>query len=91
MTVLLDISQTRERKRLTVYMDGVDARVFQALKLNLGSEERAKNAILLIGLLVKLDRNKNAESGKRSKKIMRSFGDIVGISFGNFEEMLDSI
>lgn len=72
-------------------MDGVDARLFQALKLKLGSEERTKNAIILMGLLEKLDRNKNSESGKRIENIMSSFKDIVGMSFGNFEEMLDSI
>ena len=91
LLVLLDITQAREKNRLSVYMDGADARVYRALKLKLGSEERANNAMLLTGMIEKLQRKQDKHSVETIRGIKRNFNELVGISYTRFEELLDSL
>ena len=91
LLVLLDISRAREKNRLSVYMDGADARVYRALKLKLGSEERANNAILLTGMIEKLQLRQDKYSVETIRSIKRNFNELVGISSTRFEELLDSL
>ena len=71
-----------------VYLDGRDARVFNQLLYKLGSEERVQNAMILTGLL-----SQTAETGiskRQSNEIKSSFPELVGVSFEDFNKMLET-
>lgn len=72
-------------------MDGVDARLFRALKQKLGSEERAKSSIILMGLMEKLSRKRTEASKKQIEEIKSNFEEVVGISYRNFENLIDML
>ena len=74
-----------------MYADGVDARVIRKLISFLGSEERAQNALILTGLLSKLEKTSNAVSTARAKRVRESFEDLVGISYQDFKRLSESI
>ena len=72
-------------------MDGVDARLFRALEQRLGSEERARDCIILMGLLEKIRHKRTRVSTKRIEVIRSSFDEIVGISYPDFESLIETL
>lgn len=71
-----------------VYMDGLDARIFKQLLYKLGSEERVQNAIILNGLLSK---SESPISLKKAGEIKASFPEYVGVTFDEFNHILEDI
>jgi len=74
-----------------VYTDGVDARLMRKLISSLGSEERAQNALILTGLLSKLEKKTDAASAARAKRVRERFDELVGIPFQEFQRLTETI
>ena len=87
---MLDVSTRRDvPSKALVYMDGLDARVYTSLLKKLGSEKRLQNAIILSGLLAKV--NSSSEFGQaNSRRIKSGFRKIVGISYDEFNSLVES-
>jgi len=89
---LLDVS-TRSNKpgSAFIYTDGADARLLRKLISALGSEEKAQNAIILMGFLTKLEKKSDHASSARAKRVRDNFEDLVGMPFQEFERFLADI
>ncbi|MCL4518967.1 MAG: hypothetical protein M1587_07200 [Thaumarchaeota archaeon] len=61
------------------------------MKQKLGSEERAKSSIILMGLMEKLSRKRTEASKKQIEEIKSNFEEVVGISYRNFENLIDML
>ena len=86
---LLDISfDRRNTGKALAYLDGSDARLFKALRARLGSDEKVQNALILTGILHVLDKSLNRNEIGR---IRNGFRKIVGMTYPEFEEFVDSI
>lgn len=86
---LIDISFSRQDStRASVYLDGPDARVFKALRSKLGSDQAVQNAMILEGMLRKLQGSANV---RKLEEIKTSFADIVGVSYSDFQKIVYSI
>lgn len=86
---LIDISFAREDStRASVYLDGPDARLFKALRSKLGSDQAVQNALILEGMLCKLEGSANV---RKLEEIKTSFADIVGLSYPDFQKIVYSI
>jgi hypothetical protein len=86
---LIDISIDRhDNAKAYAYLDGPDARLFRILRAKLGSDESAQNAIILQGLISKLQ-----WEGKRKQieEIEKAFPDIVGVSYAELQRIVSSI
>jgi hypothetical protein len=89
---LLDISLRAETPdKAVVYMDGRDARIFKQLLYKLGSEERVQNAMILTGLLSQTMEASTKLGKQQASEIKASFPDLVGMSFEDFNKILDAI
>ncbi len=78
------------------YLDGLDARIFNTLVERLGSEKRAQNAIILMGLLTKLGAEATGQSRRESQRKMgeivrEAFPESTGVSFAEFEKIISNI
>jgi hypothetical protein len=76
---------------MEVYADGVDARLLQKLVSALGSEEKAQNALILMGFLAKLEKKGGAISAARIKRVVENFEQLVGISYEEFRQLIETI
>lgn len=76
--------------KAVVYLDGLDARIFKQLLYKLGSEERVQNAMILTGLLAQPAATGVPISKSVEREIQNSFRDLVGVSFEDFNRILDS-
>ena len=73
-----------------VYLDGLDARIFNQLLLKLGSEERVQNAMILTGLLSRTAKTGKQISKRQANEIRASFPELVGVSFEDFNKILET-
>jgi len=73
-----------------VYLDGRDARIFNQLLFKLGSEERVQNAMILTGLLSQTAETGMQVSKRQANKIRASFPQLVGVSFEDFNKILET-
>jgi hypothetical protein len=88
---LLDVSYRSDKPDIVrVYADGADARVLRNLISMLGSEEKAQVALILTGLLSKLEKKSGSASAVRAKKVKESFKELLGISYQEFLKTADS-
>jgi hypothetical protein len=86
---LIDISPSRlDNNKAHVYLDGPDARLFEELRTRLGSEEAVQNALILEGKIIKL---KGSTNVKKISKIKASFPELVGVSFTEFQELVNAV
>lgn len=74
-----------------VYTDGVDARLLRKLISALGSEEKAQNALILMGFLSKLEKKSGVAYAVRANKVRESFEELVGIPFQEFQRLTESL
>jgi len=75
-----------------IYADGADARLLKKLVSVLGSEERARNALILTGFLSKLQKKSNDPSSQvRARRARESFEELVGIPFKEFQKILETL
>jgi len=89
---LLDVSfRSNKPGSIVVYSDGVDARLLRKLIAALGSEEKAQNALILMGFLSKLEKKSGIASAVRAKRVRESFQDLVGIPFQEFQRLTESL
>ena len=88
---MLDISLRAEvPDKAIVYLDGRDARIFNHLLSKLGSEERVQNAMILTGLLSQTAETGMQISKRQANEIRASFPDLVGVSFEDFNKILET-
>jgi hypothetical protein len=89
---LLDVSyRASEPDSVLIYADGRDARVLRRMIELLGSEEKAQNALILIGFLAKLEKKAGMASAARVKVVKENFRELVGVSYGEFGRLVESI
>ena len=89
---LLDISPAKnDKSEAIVYLDGKDARVYRTLVNVLGTEEKAQNAIMLLGLLEKLRQLTSEEGQIRRSKTRDLFPEYVGVSYEQFQRLVEEI
>jgi hypothetical protein len=89
---LLDVSyRSDEPESVLIYADGRDARVLRRLIEVLGSEERAQNALILIGFLSRLEKKAGMASATRVKMAKDSFRELVGVSYNDFGRIVESL
>jgi hypothetical protein len=82
---LIDISMDRrDSTKAFAYLDGPDARLFRRLRAKLGSDQSAQSAIILEGLINKLEGSKNS---KKVEEIKLLFPKIVGVSYGEVQKI----
>ncbi|MDG6998557.1 MAG: hypothetical protein JRN15_05520 [Nitrososphaerota archaeon] len=87
---MLDISSRPELPgKAIVYMDGQDARLFKRLAKILGSEKRAQNAMILIGLLAGSSNEKLSTEDQR--EIVSSFQEIIGYDYEVFQKLVEML
>jgi hypothetical protein len=83
---LIDISIDRDDSaKAYAYLDGADARVYRKLRDKLGSDESAQNAMILQGLMNKLERSGNI---RKVGEIEKLFPDIIGISYAELQRIV---
>ena len=70
-------------------MDGQDARLFKRLAKILGSEKRAQNAMILIGLLAGSSNEKLSTEDQR--EIVSSFQEIIGYDYEVFQKLVEML
>lgn len=86
---MMDISVRRDAKdKAFVYLDGPDARLFNALEYRLGSDDLAQNAIILEGLISKWRAAGNKAQITRTQKI---FPKIVGVTYSEVQRIVSSM
>jgi hypothetical protein len=86
---LLDISVRKDKPgQAIVYLDGADARLFNLLVSRLGSEEAAQNAVILVGLLAKLEKNGSEQANRATRNIHSAFRNLVGMSLEELNELV---
>ena len=86
---MIDISIDRDDgAKVHAYLDGPDARLFRILRAKLGSDESAQNAIILQGLISKLQWGGNR---KQIEEIEKAFPDIIGVSYAELQRIVSSI
>ena len=86
---MIDISVDRQdTAKATAYLDGADARLFRRLRVKLGSDEFAQNAIILQGLISKLE---GSRKKKEVEEIEKLFPGIIGISYAELQRIVSSI
>ena len=89
---MLDISfRYNKPGSISVYADGADARFLRKLISVLGSEERAQNALILTGFVAKLQKTGTASSEFRARRARESFEELVGVSYQEFQRILEKI
>ena len=87
---MLDVSfRSDEPESVLVYADGLDARIIRKLIAALGSEERAQNSLILLGAIAKLQKNGNVSSVARAKKVKESFRELVGLTYNEYNRLLE--
>jgi hypothetical protein len=85
---MIDISFRGDEKcKAFVYLDGRDARLFNALRSRLGSDELAQNACILEGYISNL---KTAGKKAKMQRVQRMFPKVVGISYSELQEIVDA-
>ncbi|MHB1908797.1 MAG: hypothetical protein ACYCQJ_07980 [Nitrososphaerales archaeon] len=82
---MIDVSARDGSQKVSVYLDGADARLFKALVQRLGSEKAAQNAIILEGLVEKL------KSTEEIVKVSEAFPKLVGMSYFEFSKLVEEI
>jgi hypothetical protein len=88
---LLDVSfRSNKPGSILVYADGADARLLRKLLSVLGSEERVQNALILTGLLSKLEKKTGTADAVRAKKVRECFEGLVGVSFQEFQRLIEN-
>ncbi len=88
---MIDISFERgDATKAHVYLDGLDARVFRALRAKLGSDEAVQNALILVGAAHQMGTTGGPNS-KRVQEIQASFREFVGVSYQEFQALLSQI
>ena len=75
---------------VVAYLDGRDARLFKEIQARLGSEEKVHNAFILLGLLKKLVDLDTINSSQEAEMTKSIFPEYVGVSFEEFENLLQS-
>ena len=87
---MLDISSRPELPgKAIVYMDGHDARIFRKLAKILGSEERAQNALIIVGLLAGYSNDKlNPED---EHEVVSSFEEVTGYDYVSFQKLVETL
>ena len=89
---MLDISfRSNKPGSIVVYADGEDARTLRKLISSLGSEERAQNALILSGFLLKLEKKGGAASTARALRVREKFEELVGMHFEEFHRLMETI
>jgi hypothetical protein len=80
---LIDISIDKgDSTKAYAYLDGPDARLFQKLRARIGSDESVQAAIILQGLISKLERSGQRD---RAEEIKELLPQIVGLSYTELE------
>jgi len=88
---LLDISiDTVDGAKILAYLDGPDARLFKALIEKLGSEEKVQSAVILMGLLDKLEDVESAGSAETAETTKKLFLEYSGVTYEDFLEMIQN-
>ena len=77
--------------RAIAYLDGLDARLYKALVVRLGSEDAAQNAVILVGLMEKLRKVGTTAAASEIAKLQRLFPKVVGVSYKRFDKILDEV
>lgn len=85
---MIDASARDGCQKVSIYLDGVDARLFKSLVQRLGSEKAAQNAIILEGLVEKL---RSKQSTDELVKVSEAFPKLVGISYFEFSKLIEKI
>jgi hypothetical protein len=89
---LLDVSYRSDQPdSVLIYADGRDARALRRLIDVLGTEDRAKNALILIGFLSKLEKKAGMASATRVKMVKESFRELTGVSYSEFGRIVESL
>ncbi|HZW56091.1 MAG TPA: hypothetical protein VFF30_07370 [Nitrososphaerales archaeon] len=89
LTGMLDVSVDRkDSSRAVAYFDGKDARVFCFLREKLGCDERAQNAIILVGLVAKLEASSRKADRLKLRKTKQAFGELVGVPYEEFDSIV---
>jgi hypothetical protein len=87
--LLIDISIDKSgSERAYVYLDGPDARLFKRLRERLGSDELAQKAIILEGLIKKLEDSQNT---KRAEEVIDLFPRVAGLSHAELQKIASSV
>jgi hypothetical protein len=82
---LLDVStDTEDASRVVAYLDGPDARLFKALLEKLGSEDKVQSALILLGLLSKLEDAEGAVSSEKTETAKDLFLEYAGVTYEQF-------
>jgi hypothetical protein len=88
---MLDLFPDRDKHKFHAYMDGRDSLLFKSLVRKLGSEERAQNAFILLGVISEEEKKDSLDSRKRVTKAKNAFPDYVGVTFDAFNGMLEDV
>jgi len=89
---LLDVSYRSDQPdSVLIYADGRDGRVLRRLIDVLGSEERAQNALILVGFLSKLEKKAGMASATRVKMVKDSFRELTGVSYTEFSRIAEAL
>jgi hypothetical protein len=87
---LIDISKNGGNLlKVSVYLDGLDARIFSSLVSRLGSEEKAQEAIILVGMIERLSREKTRSSQLKIGKIRSYFRDNLKFPLEDMYSVID--
>ena len=83
------VTKKSDSLKAVAYLDGIDARIFTRLTQRLGSQEKAQNAIILVGLFHNFESSRSKASLEKIEKIKLYFIEELGMPFDELDYIID--